>query len=169
MFDPVGLSTANLLQCVTALSPYGGRSISSHRRFVWVGLASVGLTLYLTQSGEKVKNCFFFSPPLLFFEASERVLLFGAEFKRGPGEKTRKALTCYLSHLCPSLLKNNARSHCRRRSSLSAVNKWADATLGEQMGRVFLFFIYSVLSSGPEVQTDHADRAAAAKSAATGG
>lgn len=115
---------------------------------------------------KKLRTVFFFF--LLFFEASERVLLFGAEFKRGPGEK-KKALTCYLSHLCPSLLKNNARSHCRRRSSLSAVNKWADATLGGQMGRVFLFFIYSFLSFGPEVQTDHADRAAAAKSAATGG
>lgn len=114
---------------------------------------------------KKLGTVFFF---LLFFEASERVLLFGAGFKRGPGEK-RKSLTCYLSHLCPSLLKNNARSLSRRRSSLSAVNKWADATLGEQMGRVFLFFIYSFLSFGPEVQTDHADRAAAAKSAATGG
>lgn len=168
MFDPVGLSTANLLQCVTALSPYGGRSISSHRRFVWVGLASVGLTLYLTQSGEKVKNCFF--PPLFCSLKHLSVFYFLVPSSKGvPAREKKKALTCYLSHLCPSLLKNNARSHCRRRSSLSAVNKWADATLGEQMGRVFLFFIYSVLSSGPEVQTDHADRAAAAKSAATGG
>lgn len=102
---------------------------------------------------------------LLFFEAPERVLLFGAvEFKRGPGKK-KKALTCYLSHLCPSLPKNNVRSLSRRRSSLSAVNKWADATLGEQMGLVFCFFCFFYHHSAPRFKIDRAGGTAVRKTA----
>lgn len=44
----------------TLRGPQHQQNRRQNRRFVWVGLASVGLTWYLTKSGEKVLHQFFF-------------------------------------------------------------------------------------------------------------